>query len=67
MRDKRTPTDVCGEATVPHFCVQHVEKETNVGQLKGEGSPKKDETTKGQLLLPEGNKKKDKNNQTKTN
>ena len=39
---------------MPHLCVQHVEKETNVRQLKGEGSPKKDETTKGQLLLPEG-------------
>ena len=25
-----------------------------MGQLKGEGSPKKDEMTKGQLLLPEG-------------
>ena len=25
---------------MPHFCVQHVEKETNVGQLQGEGSQK---------------------------
>ena len=26
---------------MPHFCVQHVEKETNEGQLQGEGSQKK--------------------------
>ena len=42
------------QSPVPHFCVQHVEKETNVGQLQGEGSQKKVESTKGQLLLPEG-------------
>ena len=29
------------QSPVPHFCMQHVEKETNVGQLQGEGSQKR--------------------------
>ena len=32
---------------MPHFCVQHVEKETNEGQLQGEGSQKKRKRQRG--------------------